>query len=116
LRLLSRCPRPSRQFIELAEQLLQLRGDVVVQRRRCHRLRASYPRVTENSVHGVRPFLDYRTDLMSVDLLRDVGRNDAHVSLVDEATLSIEYGHDGKVDAEVTYVPGLRILRDAADL
>lgn len=47
------------------------------------------------------------------------GRTDAHVSLVDEAAMSIEYGHftdTGEVDAEVTYVPGLRILRDAADL
>lgn len=46
------------------------------------------------------------------------GRTDAHVSLVDEAALSIEYGHftdDGETNAQVTYVPGLRILRDAAD-
>jgi hypothetical protein len=47
------------------------------------------------------------------------GSTDAHVSLVDEAALSIEFGHftdDGEIDANVTYVPGLRILRDAADL
>ncbi|SRR6266498_3687056 len=46
------------------------------------------------------------------------GRADAHVSLVDEAALSIEYGHftdNGELDAEVTYVPGLRVLRDAAN-
>lgn len=42
-----------------------------------------------------------------------------HVSLVDEAALSIKYGHftdNGQVNTEVTFVPGLRILRDAADL
>ena len=47
------------------------------------------------------------------------GRTDGHVSLVDEAAMSIEFGHftdNGETDATVTYVPGLRILRDAADL
>ncbi|MGH3760254.1 DUF5403 family protein [Actinophytocola sp.] len=53
----------------------------------------------------------------TIEVIR--GRTDAHVSLVDEAALSIEYGHftdNGETDAQVTYVPGLRILRDAADL
>lgn len=41
------------------------------------------------------------------------GATDAHVSLVDEAALSIEYDH---FTPDGTPVPGLRVLRDAADL
>lgn len=41
------------------------------------------------------------------------GATDAHVSLVDDAALSIEYGH---FTPDGTPVPGLRILRDAAEL
>jgi uncharacterized protein DUF5403 len=41
------------------------------------------------------------------------GRTDAHVALVDEAALSIEYGHTAP---DSTVVRGLRVLRDAAEL
>jgi uncharacterized protein DUF5403 len=41
------------------------------------------------------------------------GATDSHVSLVDEAALSIEYGH---VTPDGTPVRGLRVLRDAAGL
>lgn len=41
------------------------------------------------------------------------GGTDSHVSLVDEAALSIEYGH---FTPNGTLVRGLRVLRDAADL
>ncbi len=47
----------------------------------------------------------------SIEVTR--GRTDAHVTLVDDAALSIEYGH---FTPDGTPVPGLRLLRDAADL
>lgn len=47
----------------------------------------------------------------SIEVTR--GRTDAHVTLVDDAALSIEYGH---FTPDGTPVPGLRVLRDAADM
>ncbi|MBM7771236.1 MULTISPECIES: DUF5403 family protein [Actinokineospora] len=41
------------------------------------------------------------------------GRTDTTVSLVDDAALSIEYGHHAP---DGTPIRGLRVLRDAADL
>lgn len=52
-----------------------------------------------------------RTGAARIEVAR--GRTDTQVSLVDDAALSIEYGH---IAPDGTVVPGLRILGDAADL
>jgi hypothetical protein len=82
-------------------------------------VKAAVRKAADDIANRARATLAQHRDTGTAEIDVTRGATDAHVSLVDDAALSIEYGHftdDGAVDAHVTYVPGLRILRDAADL
>lgn len=75
--------------------------------------------ITEEIAAKAEKNLAQHKDTGAARIETSYGEVDGFVSLVDEAADSIEFGHfvdNGEIEAEVTYVPGLRIITRAAGL
>lgn len=75
--------------------------------------------ITEEIAAKAEGLLAAHRDTGDARIETSYGEVDGFVSLVDEAADSIEFGHfvdNGEIEAEVTYVPGLRIITRAAGI
>lgn len=82
-------------------------------------VRAAVIESAEEIAAKARALLALHRDEGHAEIQVEHAEVDSFVHLVDEAAVSIEFGHfvdNGEIDAEITYVPGLYIITRASGL